>query len=770
MRFAVPITKVDEQADGSVVVHGLCTNDTVDLDTQIIDLAFSRKGLAEWGANWGNIRQMHSTNLPPAGTALNVDTLHPEGVMLTAKVVEPGAVKLVREGVYRAFSVGISRPRIVRDKVAKGGRVTDGVFSEVSLVDFPALPVARFGIVKRTKREVKKLEKRWTRMGVMVTKKDMDPSVGGGVDRDKIPAEDFAGKNRSFPIVTPGDVSDAASSIGRAGDDNYSAGTLKANIIAIANRKGPKFVAELPEAWTADDDNKTVEPDLTKDGDGKCSTCNGTGKIREGHVKCPDCDGTGKSGGQGATSDTGSEDTQGSGDDDMGKVADPSDAAYVLRRAHDALCMAYPWEVVTTAHPAVAEKGLSGILDPNVLRTVLAQNATAEAADPVQLMALSKAYGSAQILADIVPEVVAEERETLHKAFAATYPDAHPTPGNVTPGQFQRPFIATGRAPDTPSGSPRIPAANSTVDAETFDRGPLTAGQEAPSPANAGDRSSSTLSAADQLTAISRDQATAAMTALHDHISALYPEICPVGGPAGVAAGGFAGGRETLDTDGSITPLKAGKSKLEKAQGRLKRARRQVKKLEKVIGAGGTNVTQTAGADDPKLKEARKRERKLEKAVKAKKAKAKAKARAKRPPAGDVTKAAVVAETGEVLIDTAVLTDIVRTAVASETEGRFKDLTKAYEALKADVDAFGSEPDPAAAPIRSSVVVQRAVEPPAPTPADVLKASAEARLQEEITYVRSLTKSGNPELRQRAQDRLNELLERTAFTAPVEDE
>lgn len=95
-----------------------------------------------------------------------------------------------------------------------------------------------------------------------VTKKKMDPDVGGGVDRDKIPAEDFAGKNRSFPIVTPGDVSDAASSIGRAGDDNYPADKLKANIIAIAKRKGAKFVAELPKAWQDDAKKGQVQDGL----------------------------------------------------------------------------------------------------------------------------------------------------------------------------------------------------------------------------------------------------------------------------------------------------------------------------------------------------------------------------------------------------------------------------------------------------------------------------------------------------------------------------
>ena len=89
-----------------------------------------------------------------------------------------------------------------------------------------------------------------------VEKKNVDPNVGGGVDRDKLKGGDFAGKNRSFPIVTPGDVSDAASSIGRAGADNYSADQLKSNIIAIAKRKGASFVAQLPKAWTDGDASK----------------------------------------------------------------------------------------------------------------------------------------------------------------------------------------------------------------------------------------------------------------------------------------------------------------------------------------------------------------------------------------------------------------------------------------------------------------------------------------------------------------------------------
>lgn len=79
----------------------------------------------------------------------------------------------------------------------------------------------------------------------------------GVLEERKIPqdeldqAEDweFAGKNRSFPILKPEDVAAAAHAIGRAGEDNYSPETIKKNIIRIAKRKGPAFVAQLPKAW-----------------------------------------------------------------------------------------------------------------------------------------------------------------------------------------------------------------------------------------------------------------------------------------------------------------------------------------------------------------------------------------------------------------------------------------------------------------------------------------------------------------------------------------
>ncbi len=65
--------------------------------------------------------------------------------------------------------------------------------------------------------------------------RDFDPNVGGGTDRDKMPDSDFAGPDRSFPIKTAGDVSDALMSLGRAKGDRNA---IRRRIIAIAKRKG----------------------------------------------------------------------------------------------------------------------------------------------------------------------------------------------------------------------------------------------------------------------------------------------------------------------------------------------------------------------------------------------------------------------------------------------------------------------------------------------------------------------------------------------------
>lgn len=85
----------------------------------------------------------------------------------------------------------------------------------------------------------------------VLLEKAKDPNVGGGVDRAKLKDSDFVfSDTRTFPVVTPGDVSDAVSSWGRY-KGPHSFDDFKRNLTALAHRKGPSFVSALPAEWTA---------------------------------------------------------------------------------------------------------------------------------------------------------------------------------------------------------------------------------------------------------------------------------------------------------------------------------------------------------------------------------------------------------------------------------------------------------------------------------------------------------------------------------------
>ena len=284
-----PIDKTEKTPDGDIIVYGKATDGSVDSDEQIVDPDFSAKAIQDWLATGANVRVQHNAQRDPAGVGIEANTDSDGTTWVKSLVVEPVAKTLVEKKALRAYSVGIARPRIVRDAVARGGRIVDGEIVEISLVDRPAnkncgiqlvkaaddghaewvgkmfgsspllakaasdeedevvsLDLPKGASVSFSPADLKKLMD--FKLG-LVEKRQMDPDVGGGVDRDKIPAADFAGRDRSFPIVTPGDVSDAASSIGRAGADNFSPAQLRQNIIRIARRKGDSFVAELPESW-----------------------------------------------------------------------------------------------------------------------------------------------------------------------------------------------------------------------------------------------------------------------------------------------------------------------------------------------------------------------------------------------------------------------------------------------------------------------------------------------------------------------------------------
>jgi hypothetical protein len=68
-------------------------------------------------------------------------------------------------------------------------------------------------------------------------------------ERDALPDNDFAvPSSRNFPINSPVAVSDAVAGWGRY-EGPVSFEEFKRNLIAIAKRKGPEYVAALPQSW-----------------------------------------------------------------------------------------------------------------------------------------------------------------------------------------------------------------------------------------------------------------------------------------------------------------------------------------------------------------------------------------------------------------------------------------------------------------------------------------------------------------------------------------
>ncbi len=91
---------------------------------------------------------------------------------------------------------------------------------------------------------------------VNVTEKKIDPDVGGGVDRSELESGDFVfPSDRSFPVVTAGDVMDAVHSFGRSKGKSFD--DFKRKLIALCRRKG--FMDALPESWKKDLKKDDVE-------------------------------------------------------------------------------------------------------------------------------------------------------------------------------------------------------------------------------------------------------------------------------------------------------------------------------------------------------------------------------------------------------------------------------------------------------------------------------------------------------------------------------
>lgn len=136
------LSKTEEQDDGTIKVWGYASADTEDSDGEIITADAMKAALPGY-MKWGAVREMHQAKA--AGTAIEAEVQDDGKTWFGAHVVDTEAVKKVKAGVYKGFSIG--GKVTARDELNKS--VIKGLnLIEVSLVDRPANPDAVFTMYK----------------------------------------------------------------------------------------------------------------------------------------------------------------------------------------------------------------------------------------------------------------------------------------------------------------------------------------------------------------------------------------------------------------------------------------------------------------------------------------------------------------------------------------------------------------------------------------------------------------------------------------------
>ena len=136
MKLFATFTKVDEQDDGTVMVEGIASTETVDAQGEIVKASAMEAALPDYMRHGsGALREMHQPLA--AGTAIASVA---DGITtVKAHVVDPVAVKKVLAKVYKGLSIGGKVTS--RDSVDKT-IITGLSLCEISLVDRPANPDA----------------------------------------------------------------------------------------------------------------------------------------------------------------------------------------------------------------------------------------------------------------------------------------------------------------------------------------------------------------------------------------------------------------------------------------------------------------------------------------------------------------------------------------------------------------------------------------------------------------------------------------------------
>lgn len=159
MKLFAQIQKVDE---AKRLVFGRAADETVDKADERLNYAGSKPHFQKWsadiaadtdGKSLGNVRAMHGKVAAGKLTDISFDD-DARTIDVCAKVVDDNEWKKVMEGVYTGFSIGGSYGEKSVEKMQIGGAeksVTSyiAIPSEISLVDRPCIPTAKFFEVQK---------------------------------------------------------------------------------------------------------------------------------------------------------------------------------------------------------------------------------------------------------------------------------------------------------------------------------------------------------------------------------------------------------------------------------------------------------------------------------------------------------------------------------------------------------------------------------------------------------------------------------------------
>lgn len=136
------IEKVEAQEDGTLMVSGIASSETVDGVGEIVRSDAMKAAIPDY-MKFGAVREMHQPIA--AGTAVSIEVDAAGLTHFEAHVVDESSVKKVNTGVLKGFSIG---GRVTERDPLNKKIITALNLTEISLVDRPCNPDATFAIAK----------------------------------------------------------------------------------------------------------------------------------------------------------------------------------------------------------------------------------------------------------------------------------------------------------------------------------------------------------------------------------------------------------------------------------------------------------------------------------------------------------------------------------------------------------------------------------------------------------------------------------------------